>query len=81
MFKKSQQAYATKQAVEQTVSRCSKHSEIKQRTIPIHVQRPGRHEPSKGPLQFETLAKKAPLIKNDGRQVKTTRTNPTHNPA
>jgi hypothetical protein len=27
----------------------------------------GRYEFSKGPLQFEILVKKAPLIKNDGR--------------
>jgi hypothetical protein len=31
------------------------------------VQRFGRYEFSKGPLQFEILVKKAPLIKNDGR--------------
>jgi hypothetical protein len=50
-------------------------------TTPIHVQRPGWYEFSKGPLQFEILAKKAPLIKNDGRQVKTTCINLIHNPA
>jgi hypothetical protein len=35
--------------------------------ILIYVQRFGRYEFSKGPLQFEILVKKAPLIKNDGR--------------
>jgi hypothetical protein len=35
--------------------------------ILIYVERFGRYEFSKGPLQFGTLANKAPLIKNDGR--------------
>jgi hypothetical protein len=35
--------------------------------ILIYVQRFGRYEFSKGPLQFEIVVKKAPLIKNDGR--------------
>jgi hypothetical protein len=45
----------------------------------IYVQRFGRYEFSKGPRQFEILVKKAPLIKNDGRQVKTTCINLIHN--
>jgi hypothetical protein len=35
--------------------------------ILIYVQRFGRYEFSKGPLKFEILVKKAPLIKNNGR--------------
>jgi hypothetical protein len=52
----------------------SKHSadaaNIQKSNIVNHfncVQRFGRYEFSKGPLQFEILVKKAPLIKNDGR--------------
>jgi hypothetical protein len=37
--------------------------------ILIYVQRFGRYEFSKGPLQFEILVKQAPLIKNDGRYI------------
>jgi hypothetical protein len=52
----------------------SKHSadaanihKLKASIILIYVQRFGRYEFSKGPLQFEILVKKAPVIKNDGR--------------
>jgi hypothetical protein len=47
--------------------------------ILIYVQLFGRYEFSKGPLQFGILVKKAPLIKNNGRYVKTTCINLIHN--
>jgi hypothetical protein len=45
----------------------SKHSADAANIILIYVQRFGKYEFSKGPLQFEIVVKKASLIKNDGR--------------